>query len=143
MKNLVPQKPVKLSLCSSPAYLPIMRAAVEKMCLMIGFDPDTTGKVVLSADEAMTNVIRHAYDDEEDKPIEIELTPLGNPKAEAIKICLRDWGKQVDPSQIKSRDIRDVRPGGLGVHIMTECMDQVDFQPCNEGGTLLTMIKRR
>ena len=38
-------------------------------------------------------------------------------------------------------DLADIRPGGLGVHIMTECMDSVEFAPADGGGTLLTMTK--
>ena len=139
--DLVPRRPVKVSIRSSPAHLPIVRAALEKMCEMLGFDGKSAGAVVLSVDEALTNVIRHAYDGDNDQPIDVDLVPIGQDPPLGLKICLTDWGKQVDPSRIKSRDLDDVRPGGLGVHIITECMDQVQYTPRNEGGTVLAMIK--
>lgn len=108
---------------------------------MLGFDSETVGQVVLSVDEALANVIKHAYLDDNDKPIEIELTPPDASSPRALKICLTDWGIHAEAEKIKSRDLNDVRPGGLGVHIITECMDQVDYRPRSECGTKLTMVK--
>jgi len=133
--------PVRLSITSSPRFLPVVRAAVEKMCEVLGFDSPTTGNVVLSADEALTNIIKHAYQGKPDHPIEIELVPLAEPDP-GLEILMRDYGPTVDPARIKSRDLADIRPGGLGVHIMTQCMDRVEYSQASGGGTLLTMVKR-
>ena len=135
-------KPVRLRVFSLSAHLPAVRGAIEKICELVGFDNDSVGGIILSVDEAMTNVIRHAYGGADDKPIEVELAVLGESEPEGLKISLRDYGRVVDPAKIRSRDLKDVRPGGLGVHIMTECMDEVDYSPADGGGTLLTMIKK-
>ena len=140
--DLVPHRPVKLSIRSSPAHLPIVRAAIEKMCGLLGFDGESTGEVVLGVDEALTNIIKHAYQGQDDQPIEVKLTPMGEPEPEALEIRLSDRGRYTHPDEIKSRDLSNLRPGGLGVHIITECMDKVDFKPRSEGGTVLTMIKK-
>ncbi|MBI5725609.1 MAG: ATP-binding protein [Planctomycetes bacterium] len=134
-----PDKPLHLHILSMPSHLPVVRAAVEKLCQQLGFSAETAGKIILSVDEALTNIIRHAYDEKPDKPIEVELTPL----CDAIQIVLRDYGRPVDPSVIRSRDLNDLRPGGLGVHIMTCCMDRIEYRPVEDGaGTVLTMTKR-
>lgn len=132
---------VRLSVRSMPSHLRVVRSAVEEMCRLVGFDESSVTRIVLSVDEAMTNIIRHAYGGREDQPIEIEMSPLGASAPEGLRICLRDHGRQVDYSRIRSRDLKDVRPGGLGVHIMTECMDRLEYQPAEGGGTLLTMVK--
>ena len=141
MTDLVPRHPIKFSICSTSAHLPIVRAALERMCELLGFDSDAAGGIVLSVDEALTNIIRHAYDNQDDKPIEVELTPIVNENPRALQVSLQDWGRQVDPAKIKSRSLSEVRPGGLGVHIITKCMDEVKYCPREEGGTLLTMVK--
>jgi len=141
MKHLC-EKPLRLSICSSPTHLPVVRAALEKMCETIGFDAEAIGKVILSADEALTNVIKHAYRGAEDRTIDIELTPLCEGPCPGLRIRIRDYGQYVDPSRIRSRDLDDVRPGGLGVHIMTQCMDELEFRPAEGTGTILTMTKR-
>lgn len=139
--DLIPRKPIELHFCSSPAHLPVIRAAVERMCDLIGMDDDATGGVVLSVDEAMTNIIKHAYKDNSSQPIEVVMTPIGEPDPSALEIRLSDRGQYVDPSEIKSRDLDDVRPGGLGVHIIAKCMDEVTYSPRDDGGTVLTMVK--
>ncbi|HUT56473.1 MAG TPA: ATP-binding protein [Phycisphaerae bacterium] len=137
----MPIQPVRLCIRSSPLHLPMVRAAVEKMCEALGFDSDSAGSVVLSTDEALTNIIKHAYKGADDKPIEIELGPVNESGQQALRICMRDYGIAVDPARIKSRDLKDVRPGGLGVHIMSECMDSVEYRHAEGGGTLLVMVK--
>ena len=125
---------------SSPASLPAVRAELAALCERIGFDDETVGKIVLSVDEALTNIIRHAYDGAADKPIVIEAAAI-EAEPGGVRIDLRDFGKVVDPERIKPRDLSDVRPGGLGVHIIRECMDQVEYRPGEAGGTHLSMSK--
>ena len=133
-----PHSPIRVSIGSSPAHLPVVRAAVERLCELMGFEEPTRGQIVLSVDEALTNVIKHAYRGAPDKPIEITLQRV----AGALQIEMRDWGERADPSEIRSRDLRDVRPGGLGVHIMQNCMDEVEYIPAPAGGTVLKMVKK-
>ena len=116
-------------------------AALEKVCELMGFEEDARGRIVLAVDEALTNIIRHAYGGAEDQPIEVELLPESSPAA-GLRIRIRDHGRPVDVRRIQSRDLDDVRPGGLGVHIMTECMDHLEYQQAEGGGTVLTMFKR-
>ncbi len=138
----VSNRPIVIHLPSSPSYLPVMRAMLGKLCELVGFDRETAGAVILSVDEALTNIIKHAYGGAEDGVIDIELAPVGETEPEAVKISLRDYGPGVDLKKIKSRDLDDVRPGGLGVHIIKKCMDTVEYAPADGGGTLLTMVKK-
>ncbi|MGC9454492.1 MAG: ATP-binding protein [Phycisphaerae bacterium] len=134
-------RPIRILLWSVPAQLAVVRAAVEKACESIGFDGREVGRIVLSVDEALANIIRHAYDCADDQPIEAVLTVLGDGGPEGVEIRLRDYGRAADTSKIKSRELDDIRPGGLGVHIMNECMDSVTYEHPEGGGTLLTMTK--
>ena len=134
--------PVCIHIRSRGEYLPVVRAALERMCDQVGFVSDTTGQIVLSLDEALTNIIRHAYEGAEDEPIEIEFVPKDTAGRTGLEILVRDYGKVVDPSTIKGRDLDDIRPGGLGVHIMRECMDKVEYTRAKGGGTLLRMFKK-
>ena len=135
------RKPITIRIFSLPVHLPVVRSAVEKTAQQLGFDDETSGSIVLSVDEALTNIIKHAYQGAEDRPIEIELTTHPGPDHQDLQIRIRDYGRCVAPEKIKSRDLGDVRPGGLGVHIMNECMDCVEFAPGDGGGTILTMAK--
>ena len=122
-------------------YLPVVRAALGKLCENLGFDGDTAGQIVLSVDEALTNIIRHACQGDPDQVIEIGFIPCCDPGLEGLEIIIRDYGKTIDPDKVKPRDLDGVRPGGLGLHIMNECMDKVQFARAEGGGTRLRMFK--
>ena len=119
----LPGNAIRLSMASSPALLPVVRAALEEFARQAGFDETECGKIVLSADEALTNIIRHAYAGATDRPIEVRSAALDGQGG--LRIGLRDWAQPVEPGRIKVARTSDLRPGGLGVHIMNRCMDEV------------------
>ena len=59
-----------------------------------------------------------------------------------LEIVIEDDARQVDLDTIRSRDLEDVRPGGLGVHLITEIMDEAVYEHRAEGGMRLRMHKR-
>jgi len=137
-----PDVPIRLAIASSPTHLPLVRGALERLCELIGFDEKARGEIVLAVDEALTNIIRHAYHGATDRPIHIEFRPVLEASGQrGLDIRLRDWGEVAEPARIRPRDLDDVRPGGLGVHLMRCCMDELRYEPAPGGGTLLTMVK--
>ena len=56
--SVPPGRPVELRVFSIPAHLPVVRGALEKMCELLGFDSEAIGNIILSVDEAMTNICR-------------------------------------------------------------------------------------
>lgn len=130
---------LEIKIFSDPSELEHVRQEAGAFTIQIGMDEEEAARVVLALDEALTNIIRHAYEGANSKPIEIKLLTLES----KLVIVIRDYGRIVHPSAIHSRDLEEVRPGGLGVHIMNECMDKVEFAPADKGvGTVLTMIKK-
>lgn len=138
---LTADQAIRFGILSSPAHMRVVRAAMEKICELAGMDDADAGAVVLSVDEALANIIRHVYGGAEDRRIDIEVIVRGDPGNGLLQVSLRDYGEYVDPQRIHSRDLADIRPGGLGVHIMNECMDRVEYLPAEGGGTLLILSK--
>lgn len=135
--------PISLTIKCDPSELAAVREQVEKVAQAMGFPEPDVGTVMLAVDEALTNVIRHSYGGPCDEPIDICIERDQAVKMPAIRITIRDYGGHVDPSRIKSRSLEDVRPGGLGVHIIQTVMDEVTYTPLNGGGTQLIMVKKR
>lgn len=140
MTQSPPDRPIRLTIFSSPTHLAVVRGAVDGLCRSIGFDDDCITAVVMSVDEALSNVIRHAYDNAEGQPIDIELDWTRPP--DGVRISIRDRGRRVGPECVRPPARDEMRPGGLGLHIMTECMDRIEYSPAEGGGTVLTMVKR-
>lgn len=124
---------------SSPDYLPLIRASVRWFCERCGLPEKDTGRVVLSVDEAVANIIRHAYGGASDRPIRVCLEELPG----GIEIEFLDDGRSVSPDELRGRDLDDVEPGGLGLHIMKCCMDTFEYQERPGGGSRLVLRKFR
>jgi len=136
---------LKLQMVSDPVYLSGAREMVASVSRRLGFSEEACGQIALAVDEALCNVIRHGYDKRRDGPIWLSVWPLSgdNGHAGGIRIVVEDEAKQVDPSQIRSRDLDEIRPGGLGVHIIRQVMDEVNFEKRDRIGMRLTLVKHR
>ena len=135
---------IELKLISDPMYLCGARELVACIARRIGFDDMDCSKISLAVDEALANIIRHGYNRSFEKPIWIGINPL-KPTADSIggiKIIIEDEAKQVEPTQMKGRDLEDIKPGGLGVHIISEVMDEVVYEKREKIGMRMIMSKR-
>ena len=133
---------VEITIPSSPQLLPVVRAAVRCMAESVGFGEQDGHSLAWALDEALANIIRHGYENRCDCPITMIIEPVRSADDRpGLRVMTRDVGRQVDPATIRGRDLADVRPGGLGVHIIRSVMDEVEYSCPPEGGMLLTMIK--
>lgn len=133
--------PVRLELVSDPMFLAGAREMVSSVAGRLGFGDTACGQIALAVDEALCNVIRHGYEGQGGRPIWIELWPIES--GEGLRIVIEDEAKQIDPDAVRGRDLDDIKPGGLGVHIMREIMDSVVFERRDGVGMRLTLTKRR
>jgi anti-sigma regulatory factor (Ser/Thr protein kinase) len=123
---------------SHPRYLQFVRALAGEGATVAGFSDEDRGRIELAVVEGFTNVIRHVYKNDHRRPVELRLTaPPG-----LFLIEIEDEGTFVDPSTIASRSLDDVRPGGLGVHLMKTTMYRVEYRRNAGGGTTLSLEKR-
>lgn len=94
----------------------------------------------LALDEACTNIITHSYGDGMAGDIEVSIQA----DRSGCVIRLTDFGEPYDPEAIISPDapcsIDEVKPGGLGLHIMRSVMDEVRYTPGPRGNRLV-MVK--
>lgn len=134
---------VRIMIRSQPRYLAPVRIAVDSLAQNCGFDRASAGHIALALDEAICNVIRHGYDGRADGEVVLNVWPVEeNGQPAAMWLELEDRAKQVDPARITPRDLDDVRPGGLGVHLIRELMDESRYEPREGGGMRLTMVRR-
>lgn len=135
---------LKLELQSNPEALCLVRATVERAAEVLHF-PDTDARaIVRSVDEALANVMRHAYRGKAGLPIEVrcnkvEATRKGE-KADGLEIVLQDEGTAANPANFKGRALQEIRPGGLGLHFIRQSMDVVEFSR-KKGKNQLRLVK--
>lgn len=128
---------LELRMTSDAAFLRVLRSMIEQICTLAGFSKMQSSKIVLAVDEACSNVIRHAYKNEPGRPIVVtcHIHPT------KLEIILVDQGEAADISRIKPRKLDDIRPGGLGVHIIRTVMDEVHYENIASVGNRLVMAK--
>ena len=117
-----------------------VRKAGEKIALAIGFSAEKAAMIMLTIDEALANVIQHGYGGQKGRPIDVFIERICPEGRVGIRVLIRDRAPQVDPASIKGRDLDDVRPGGLGVHLIKSLMDEVVHRPIGQGMEL-EMVK--
>jgi serine/threonine-protein kinase RsbW len=135
---------LKMELRSDPALLCVVRGAMEPLTEAFGFSAAECRSVTRAVDEALTNIIRHAYHGQVDRPIEVlcgRVQPRGEKeRGEGLEILLSDEGPEVDPSKLRGRRLDEIKPGGLGLHFIRQSMDVVEFKREN-GKNQLRLIK--
>jgi anti-sigma regulatory factor (Ser/Thr protein kinase) len=130
-----------INLSTDASLLGSARSAIEKLCATHKFAANCCEEIGLVVNEALANVIRHAYREVKDGPIQIDVAVLDG----EVTIKMRDWGKGVNPDALpataRSRD--PLQPGGLGLVCMRQMMDSVVFEPQTDGMLLIMRRKRR
>ena len=120
---------IKFAMPSDPRYLPVVRGAIGPLAAAIGWDESECWAITLAIDEALANVIRHAYHNRADGLIEMECRET----ADGLEITLLDSGDAPDRSKICAREIGCDQPGGLGTHIIKNVMDKVSYEVSPNG----------
>lgn len=120
---------LKFAMPSDARYLPVVRGAIGPLAAAIGWDEAECRAIVLALDEALANVIRHAYHNRADGLIELECRE----STDGLEVIMLDNGAAVDRSKICAREIGCDQPGGLGTHIIRKVMDHVSYEVSPDG----------
>jgi len=130
---------IKLEMLSNPQFLSGARDLISAVAKRTGFSDIACCQIALAVDEALCNIIRHGYERQTDGRIWIELFKHGNDGG--LRIVIQDEAKQIEPHEFQGRDLDDIKPCGLGVHIIKEVMDEVTLEKRDGVGMRLTLIK--
>ncbi len=122
----------QMKLASDPRLLAVVRSTVGQLAEILGFEASQCRKITLAVDEALSNVIRHAYRNECNHEIELN--------CEAQEDCLEftfvDRGEPADPARICSQPLDEVAIGGRGTHLIRQIMDEVYYERLSDHNRL-------
>jgi anti-sigma regulatory factor (Ser/Thr protein kinase) len=114
-----------------------MRKYVRRFLEAYPFSEKERLLMVLGVDEACTNIIRYAYALRDDQLIALSMEGMRH----CVRIRLRDYGKHAGKSALKGRSHDLVKPGGLGLHLIRNAFDEVDYV-LKSRGTELVLTKK-
>jgi len=105
-----------------------------KTCL----SKEDSGSIILAVDEACSNIIRHSYENDYKRKIDLTVKLT----TDSITISIFDDGIKFDINSIEPRDTSLLKPGGLGIYIIRQIMDTVEYSRTSKGLNKIKMIKK-
>jgi serine/threonine-protein kinase RsbW len=134
---------LRLELGSNPEVLCVVRGAVEQLAAAIGFSAAQCREVTRAVDEAVANIIRHAYRGRPNRPIAITCYRARHSNQakgrDCLEIILEDRGAAADRSKLGGRPLDELRPGGLGMHFIRDAMDAMEYRRTSRKNRLRLM----
>ena len=128
---------MKIELTSEPEKIAGVRKAVEAFAQAAGLGSGAAD-LGLVVNEALANVIRHAYQGRRGQPISVSV----DCDSAEVTVRIRDWGNGVNPAAQPAKTHDPETPGGLGLICLRALMDRAEFIP-QPDGMLLTISKKR
>ncbi len=108
-----------------------------------GFTASEINDILLAVDEACTNTIRHGLKENPKQSFQLQILAQKN----QIEILIRENGVPFNPEGVDLPDFDlsvDDRPiGGLGIYIMRNLMDTVEFKLDKNDTKLVRMVKKK
>ena len=114
---------VDVRIVSDPRWLRLARSIVNSCCREFGISKADSRAIVSALNEALTNVMRHAYRGDRTRPILIACRRVGA----GIELEISDHGREFDPVTHPSPPPDELRVGGRGLFLIRESVDELRY----------------
>lgn len=128
----------RFQLAARSEELPPLRKNLRRILGEAGWSKKDAEQILLAIDEALTNIIRHAY---QGKSGQMVLSVENHP--DRTEIILEDQGIKFDPTKAPLPELPRQKPGGLGIHFIRTIMDEIIYDEAYQEGNRLHLIKRK
>ena len=115
-----------------------VREFVRNFCTRVPaelLDRSRVDLIELAVNEAVANIIKHAYRNESGKPVRIEaqLSPV------QLVFRLVDWGRSFDPAAVPAPAFDGSKDHGFGIYIIEQAVDEIEYTREETGRNCATM----
>lgn len=128
-----------LRIPSNPRYLRLVRMTVAEVGQLSGLSEDSIDEVMLGVDEACTNVIRHAYNNDFNGEIIIKFIDSDK----IFEVIIEDHGKKADPDSFICKPLGEFRIGGYGLHLMRRAFKVLSYDQTTNDSNRLRMLRNK
>ena len=121
--------------------VPRLNAFVEEVCEALGFEEMVSMQIKVAVEEAVVNVMKYAYPAGQRGDVTVEAAS----NDVRLKFTIIDSGQPFDPTVQPDVDTtlsaKERKIGGLGIHIMRQNMDSINYERI-DNLNVLTLRKR-
>lgn len=125
---------------SNMSDLPALVSAVEQACRQVGADDDALFSLRLAVEEVFTNILDYGYPGGTG-PISVHI----DAQPGQVRVSFADAAPRFDPATVATPKLdvplEERQVGGWGWHFVRQAVDTVEWEPREQGGNLLTLIK--
>jgi serine/threonine-protein kinase RsbW len=118
----------RITMASDPRLLAVVRSAVSELAAVWGLGDEGCRGVAHAVDEALSNIIRHAYKNRSDREIELSCQA----HADCLEFIFVDRGEPADRAKICAQPLDDTALCGRGTHLIRQIMDEVHYERVGE-----------
>lgn len=126
----------QITLAAELESLQLFRDFISDCCAQHDITGETVSDLKLAVDEACTNVIEHGYKGMDPGSIILSFRI----EADRILVQITDFGHVFEPASAPKPDVdaalEDRELGGLGLYLIYQTMDNIDYHSSEEGNTL-------
>ncbi len=134
-------RPSTLIVPNELSCLPAIQAYTQAMAKAVGFPADDTIRIVLAVEEAVVNVIEHAFDPGEEATFQVTFEPMST----GLRIIVREKGLPFAADEIPvykpPASIEQAPATGLGSFLIKKSVDEVSFHNMGREGNELQLVK--
>jgi serine/threonine-protein kinase RsbW len=117
LPRAAPNRALQMTLPARPENISVVRRLLGALGETLRLDSNLLEDVRLAVTEACTNVVRHAYGEDEHGTMELVVTP----SEEGVRVVVGDRGRGLGPSP-------DTRGPGLGLPLIAALADTVEIE---------------
>ena len=125
---------------SSLDYLRDVDEFVEEKLSQKRIHPSLVADIAISVTEVVINAVNHGNKADPDKTVSITVQ-IGK---EEVTVRIEDQGEGFDPQKVRNPLDEEnlLREAGRGIFIVRSLMDEVKIESGQQGGTMVTMVKK-
>src|SRR5690554_7453867 len=126
---------ISLKLPNDVRFIPLTNQFIAEYARLVGFSDVAISQIEMASEEGMSNVIKHAFHQNEKAHFDIHLEK--NTTGLNIRIC--DQGLPFDPDTIHfNKDTLE----GFGSFVMSKLMDKIQYRNLGKEGKELSLDRK-
>jgi len=134
---------IEMKIPAKPEYVGVIRLTLSGITSRMGYTYEEIEDMKIAISEACTNVVRHAYQEDEEGEMVIGFGVY----QDKLEMMVTDYGRSFNFAEKKqelgsynaSTTLDQIVEGGLGLYLIETLMDEV--QVINQNGVTVFMVK--